>query len=84
MYLYSSDPRHSSNPWLITVLVALATFIEVLDTTIAIIVLPYIVGGMGGSEDETSWGVTSYPIDIPWEKWTPSYAVFRLACPGVM
>ena len=36
-----------ANPWLIAVLVALATFMEVLDTTIANVVLPYIAGGMG-------------------------------------
>ena len=40
------------NPWLIAVLVkALASFMEVLDTTIANVVLPYIAGGMGVSED---------------------------------
>ena len=43
-----------ANPWLIAVLVALATFMEVLDTTIANVVLPYIAGGMGVSEDEAS------------------------------
>ena len=48
------------NPWLIAVLVALATFMEVLDTTIANVALPYIAGGMGVSEDEASWVVTTY------------------------
>ncbi len=50
------------NPWLIAVLVALATFMEVLDTTIANVVLPYIAGGMGVSEDEASWVVTTYLV----------------------
>jgi DHA2 family multidrug resistance protein len=50
------------NPWLIAVLVALATFMEVLDTTIANVALPYIAGGMGVSEDEASWVVTSYLV----------------------
>jgi DHA2 family multidrug resistance protein len=54
--------RASANPWLIAVLVALATFMEVLDTTIANVALPYIAGGMGVSEDEASWVVTTYLV----------------------
>lgn len=50
------------NPWLIAVLVALATFMEVLDTTIANVALPYIAGGTGVSEDEASWVVTTYLV----------------------
>src|SRR3974390_553005 len=50
------------NPWLIAVLVALASFMEVLDTTIANAALPYIAGGMGVSEDEASWVVTTYLV----------------------
>ena len=41
-----------ANPWLIAVVVASASFMEVLDTTIANVALPYIAGGMGVSEDE--------------------------------
>jgi MFS transporter, DHA2 family, multidrug resistance protein len=52
----------SASPWLIAVLVALAAFMEVLDTTIANVVLPYIAGGMGVSEDEASWVVTTYLV----------------------
>src|SRR4029079_6526483 len=52
----------STNPWLIAVLVAFATFMEVLDTTIANVALPYIAGGMGVSEDEASWVVTTYLV----------------------
>src|SRR5947207_4107507 len=54
--------RAAANPWLIAVLVALATFMEVLDTTIANVALPYIAGGMGVSEDEASWVVTTYLV----------------------
>jgi DHA2 family multidrug resistance protein len=50
------------NPWLIAVLVALATFMEVLDTTIANVALPYIAGGLGVSQDEASWVVTTYLV----------------------
>lgn len=51
-----------SNPWLIAVLVALATFMEVLDTTIANVALPHIAGGLGVSADEASWVVTTYLV----------------------
>jgi DHA2 family multidrug resistance protein len=50
------------NPWLIAILVALASFMEVLDTTIANVALPYIAGGMGVSVDEASWVVTTYLV----------------------
>src|SRR6202008_193011 len=62
-----ADPPASAsggavNPWLIAILVALASFMEVLDTTIANVALPYIAGGMGVSEDEASWVVTTYLV----------------------
>jgi len=50
------------NPWLIAIVVALASFMEVLDTTIANVALPYIAGGLGVSEDEASWVVTTYLV----------------------
>src|SRR5580692_7711452 len=50
------------NPWLIAVLVAFASFMENLDTTIANVALPYIAGGMGVSEDEASWVITTYLV----------------------
>ncbi len=51
-----------ANPWLIAVVVALAVFMEVLDTTIANVALPYIAGGLGVSQDEASWVVTTYLV----------------------
>jgi DHA2 family multidrug resistance protein len=54
--------RAAVNPWLIALVVALASFMEVLDTTIANVALPYIAGGMGVSEDEASWVVTTYLV----------------------
>ncbi len=57
-----APPMPNANPWLIAVLVALATFMEVLDTTIANVALPYIAGGLGVSEDEASWVVTTYLV----------------------
>jgi MFS transporter, DHA2 family, multidrug resistance protein len=55
-------PRTAASPWLIAFIVALASFMEVLDTTIANVALPYIAGGMGVSEDEASWVVTTYLV----------------------
>jgi len=52
----------ATNPWLIAVLVALASFMEVLDTTIANVALNYIAGGLGVSVDEASWVVTTYLV----------------------
>src|SRR5260221_9425953 len=51
-----------ANPWLIAALVSLATFMEVLDITVANVALRYIAGGMGVSEDEASWVVTTYLV----------------------
>jgi DHA2 family multidrug resistance protein len=48
------------NPWLIAVVVALAAFMEVLDTSIANVALPYIAGGLGASNDQSTWVLTSY------------------------
>ncbi len=50
------------NPWLIAIVVAVATFMEVLDTTIANVALPYIAGGMAVSSDEATWVVTTYLV----------------------
>ncbi|WP_022723109.1 DHA2 family efflux MFS transporter permease subunit [Rhodopseudomonas sp. B29] len=52
----------SANPWLIAVLVSVATFMEVLDTTIANVALRYISGGLAVSSDEASWVVTTYLV----------------------
>src|SRR6266853_1684853 len=58
----SANGTGAVNPWVIAILVALASFMEVLDTTIANVALPYIAGGMGVSEDEASWVVTTYLV----------------------
>ncbi len=59
---FPAASRTAASPWLIAVVVAGASFMEVLDTTIANVVLPYIAGGMGVSEDEASWVVTTYLV----------------------
>jgi len=48
------------NPWLIAVIVSLAAFMEVLDTSIANVALPYIAGSLAASNDESTWVLTSY------------------------
>jgi DHA2 family multidrug resistance protein len=57
-----SVAKQATNPWVIAIVVAIATFMEVLDTTIANVALPYIAGGMGVSQDEASWVVTTYLV----------------------
>ena len=52
----------SVNPWLIAVSVMLATFMEVLDTAIASVALPYIAGSLSASNDEATWVLTSYLV----------------------
>src|SRR5271165_4422773 len=54
--------RPKFNPWLIGVVVAMAAFMEVLDTSIANVALPYMAGGLGSSNDESTWVLTSYLV----------------------
>ncbi|MFY9940195.1 MAG: DHA2 family efflux MFS transporter permease subunit [Silvibacterium sp.] len=53
-------PKH--NRWAIALTVTLATFMEVLDTSIANVALPHIAGGLGASQDEATWVLTSYLV----------------------
>src|ERR1700746_3978980 len=50
------------NPWLIAVVVAMAAFMEVLDTSIANVALPYMAGSLGASTDQSTWVLTSYLV----------------------
>jgi DHA2 family multidrug resistance protein len=52
--------RPKVNPWLIGVTVSLAAFLEVLDTSVANVALPYIAGNLGASYDDSTWVLTSY------------------------
>ena len=54
--------RPSANPWLIAIVVTLAAFMEVLDTTIVNVALPHIAGSMSASSDESTWTLTSYLV----------------------
>jgi MFS transporter, DHA2 family, multidrug resistance protein len=53
-------PRY--NPWLIAVVVAMAAFMEFLDTSIANVALPYMAGSLSASNDESTWVLTSYLV----------------------
>jgi DHA2 family multidrug resistance protein len=53
-------PRH--NPWLITLTVMMAVFMEVLDTSIANIALPHIAGSLSATPEEAAWILTAYLV----------------------
>jgi len=61
------------NPWAVALTVTLATFMELLDTSIANVSLPHIAGGLGRSFDETTWVLTSYlvanAVILPMSAW---------------
>ena len=52
--------RPAVNPWLIGITVSMAAFLEVLDTSVANVALPYIAGDLGASYDDSTWVLTSY------------------------
>jgi DHA2 family multidrug resistance protein len=64
------------NPWLIGIVVAVAAFMEVLDTSIANVALPYIGGNLGASTDQSTWVLTSYLVSnavvLPISGWLAS------------
>ena len=68
--------RPKTNPWLIAATVALAAFMEVLDTSIANVALPHIAGNLGASEDQATWVLTAYLVSnavvLPMGGWASS------------
>ncbi len=50
------------NPWVVAMTVTLATFMEILDTSIANVSLPHIAGNLSVSQDESTWVLTSYLV----------------------
>src|ERR1700687_5490429 len=54
--------RPTTNPWMIAVAVMLATFMEVLDTSIASVALPHIAGSLSATNDQATWVLTSYLV----------------------
>src|SRR5271154_6896212 len=72
--IYAWKPK--TNPWIIAATVALAAFMEVLDTSIANVALPHIAGSLGASADQSTWVLTSYlvanAIVLPMGAWAAS------------
>ena len=58
--LSSPRPAAAGNPWLVAAVVVVPTFMEVLDTTIAVVALRYIAGGLSATVDDGEWVLTSY------------------------
>ncbi len=57
-----ADWKPRSNPWLIAVVVTLAAFMEILDTTIVNVSLPHIAGSVSASYDDATWALTAYLV----------------------
>lgn len=68
--------RPAVNPWVIALAVTLATFMEVLDTSIANVALPHIAGSLSAGQDESTWILTSYLVSnaiiLPMSGWLSS------------
>ena len=58
--LSGARPHAAASPWLLAVTVVVPTFMEVLDTTIAVVALRYIAGGLSATVDDGEWVLTSY------------------------
>ena len=73
----SNQWQPKANPWIITTSVMLATFMEVLDTTIVSVALPHIAGSLSATTDEATWVLTSYlvanAIVLPASGWFARY-----------
>src|SRR6516164_5987099 len=80
----------TGNPWLIAIAVMTATFMEVLDTSVANVALQHIAGSLSVSSDEATWVLTSYLVSnavvLPATGWLGRYfgrRRFLLACIGI-
>jgi DHA2 family multidrug resistance protein len=72
----AAEWRPAINPWVIALTVTLATFMEVLDTSIANVSLPHIAGSLSAGTDESTWVLTSYLVSnaivLPLSGWLSS------------
>ena len=72
----AAEWRPAVNPWIIAITVTLATFMEVLDTSIANVALPHIAGSLSAGQDESTWVLTSYLVSnaivLPLSGWLSS------------
>lgn len=81
-------PGH--NPWAVALTVTIATFMEVMDTSIANVALPHISGGLSAGQDESTWVLTSYLVSnavvLPMSAWLSERVGrkrFYMACVGL-
>ncbi|MFL6336470.1 MAG: DHA2 family efflux MFS transporter permease subunit [Pyrinomonadaceae bacterium] len=69
--------RPSVNPWIVAASVMLATFMEVLDTSVANVALPHISGNLSATNEEATWVLTSYLVSnaiiLPATNWLSRY-----------
>jgi len=86
----NSAAKPGVNPWLVAVVISLATFMEVLDTSIANVSLGHIAGSLGASQSQATWVLTSYlaanAIIIPISGWlsnTLGRKRFYMSCVAV-
>ena len=86
----SADGKPAVNPWFIAIAVMLATFMEVLDTSIANVALNHIAGNLSASTDEATWVLTSYLVSnavvLPATGWLGRFfgrKRFLLVCIGI-
>ena len=84
------ETKPAINPWLIASIVMLATFMEVLDTSVANVALPHIAGNLSASVDEATWVLTAYlvanAIVLPLSGWFSTLfgrKRFYMACVGI-
>src|SRR4051794_32548866 len=82
--------KPSFNPWLIAASVMLATFMEVLDTSVANVSLPHIAGNLSATTEESTWVLTSYLISnaiiLPATNWLGHFfgrKRFLIVCIGI-
>ena len=68
-----AESRPLMNPWIVAMTVTLATFMEVLDSSIANVALPHMAGSLGASPEESTWVITSYLVStaivLPMSGW---------------
>jgi len=86
----SAPGRLLINPWVVAMTVTLATFMEVLDSSIANVALPHIAGTLGASSEESTWVITSYLVSsaivLPMSGWLSNLVGrkrFYMSCVGI-
>jgi MFS transporter, DHA2 family, multidrug resistance protein len=71
------EQDHRVNPWVVTFSVMLATFMEILDTTVVNVSIPHIAGNLAATVEEGTWVVTSYLVSnaiiLPMSGWLANY-----------